>query len=92
MSSVKTVEIIGPAGRRVVNECDLKAWRGKGYRLPTEPDKAPDAGREGKAGDQVDLRKTALEYGINPEGMTDRQVVQALKKAGWTNLDQGSKQ
>jgi len=35
--SVPTVVIVGPQGRLIINECDLPAWRDKGYRVEGEP-------------------------------------------------------
>jgi hypothetical protein len=31
MPAIETIEMVGPAGRRVVNAADEKMWRDKGY-------------------------------------------------------------
>ena len=36
MVQVPTVELVGPAGRRIVNESDLDMWKAKGYKLVGE--------------------------------------------------------
>jgi len=38
---IPTVEVVGPKGRAIINECDLPDWRKKGYRLKTETPAEP---------------------------------------------------
>jgi len=33
MGTVKTIEVVGPAGRVVIAESDLPAWKRRGYKL-----------------------------------------------------------
>jgi len=45
MASLPTIEMVGPAGRRIVNESDRKMWEQKGYKVVgSEPAKTGDEG------------------------------------------------
>lgn len=60
MVSLPTIEMVGPAGRRIVNETDREMWERKGYKVVgSEP--ATETGEEGRElGDMTVAKLKAL--------------------------------
>jgi len=55
MAQITTVEVVGPAGRIVINEEDLARYRAMGYRLPDEPEGAGSGDGDPSAGDDASV-------------------------------------
>jgi len=93
MAVIPTVELVGPAGRRIVNACDEQQWRAKGYKLIGEKAKTEkslcDNDADGLFGmENRELRELAEACGIDLGGATKKSdLVAAIRKARTEKTD-----
>ncbi len=66
MAKIGTVEIVGPAGRVVVNESDLKEWQDKGYKLLDDKGDEAEEGIELSDMTVAQLKQFAKDNEIGP--------------------------
>ena len=80
MGVIPTIEMVGPAGRRIVNACDEQGWRKKGYRLASEKPQAEGDGLD--AMKVADLKELVESEDIDlGEATKKNDIIAAIREA-----------
>lgn len=94
MAKLKTVEVVGPGGRTVINESDLETYLKKGYQVldavepeadvPDEDEEPSDLRELFESHKIVDLKLFAKQAGIKGgDQMNKADLIEALVGSGY---------